>query len=330
MRLAWPVEIVGTGSAVPETVVTNDDLAKRVDTTHDWIVQRTGIHERRINGPDDSTLTLATAASRAALADANLEPVDIELIIVATATPEHPLPATGCLLQAELGCRWIPGYDMAAACSGYVWALTQAAQNVVSGLAHNVLVVGAESLTTITDHEDRATCILFGDAAGAAILRPSTDPQRGILAGRWGADGARGMLITVPAGGAKLPASHRTVDERLHYMKMQGREVYKFAVTQMHTIIKDTCDDAGVDIDDVKLVIPHQSNLRIIESAAHKAGFPMDRVLVNINRYGNTSAASIAVGLDEARREGRIVSGDLLLLVAFGAGLTWGSLLLRV
>ena len=330
MRLAWPVEIVGTGAFVPEVVLTNEDLSRRVDTTHDWIVQRTGIHERRINGPGESTLTLATKASRAALADAGLTPTEIDLIVVATATPEHPLPATGCLLQAELGCGWIPGFDMAAACSGYVWALTQAAQNVVIGLAQNVLVVGAESLTTITDPEDRATCILFGDAAGAAILRRSTDPQRGILAGRWGADGSRGLLITVPAGGSKMPASHRTVDERMHYMKMQGREVYKFAVTQMHAIIKETCEDAGVHVDDVKLVIPHQSNLRIIESAVQKAGLPMDKVLVNINRYGNTSAASVAVGLDEARREGRIVPGDLLLLVAFGAGLTWGSLLLRV
>lgn len=330
MRLAWPVEIVGTGSAVPAKIVTNDDLTKVVDTSHDWIVQRTGIHERRVNGPGESTLTLATKAGRAALANAGLTPEDLDLIIVATATPEHPLPATGCLLQAALGCRWIPGYDMGAACSGFVWALTQGAQCVVTGLARHVLVLGAESLTTITDPQDRATCILFGDAAGATIVRRSTDPQRSILAGRWGADGSRGMLITVPAGGAKEPASHRTVDERLHYMKMRGREVYKFAVTQMNAIITETCEDAGINADDLKLVIPHQSNLRIIESAAHKAGVPMEKVLININRYGNTSAASVAVGLDEARRAGRIAPGDLVMLVAFGAGLTWGSLLLRM
>ncbi len=330
MRLGWPVEIVGTGAYMPERVVTNDDIAALVDTTNDWIVQRTGIRERRWAAPGETTLVLATNASRAALSNAGVTPEEIDLIIVATVTPEHILPATACLLQAELGCRWVPAYDLAAACSGFVWAFTQGAQYIVSGLAKTVLVVGAECLTTITDRQDRGTCILFGDAAAAVVLRSSQDGQRSILAGRMGADGRRGMLINVPAGGCKEPASHRTVDERLHFMHMQGREVYKFAVTQMEAVIRETCADAGVNVDDVALIVPHQSNLRIIESASERAGIPLERVLININRYGNTSAASVAVALHEARADGRYKSGDLVMLVAFGAGLTWGSVLMKV
>lgn len=330
MKLAWPVEIVGTGASLPDRVVTNEELAAQVDTSNEWIVQRTGIRERRWIGDGQSTLTLAAAASRKALANAGLTPEDVDLIIVTTVTPEHQLPATACLLQAELGCRWIPAYDLAAACSGYVWGFAAAAQHVINNLARNVLVVGAEALSTITDMQDRATCILFGDAAGAAILRRSSTPQREILAMRWGADGYRGSLIVIPAGGAKHPATHATVDERMHYMRMQGREVYKFAVLQMQEVIEKTCRDADVGVDEIKLVIPHQSNLRIIESACQRAGLPMERVIVNIDRYGNTSAASVAVGLHEAFAEGRLEPGDLLMLVAFGAGLTWGSVLLRV
>ncbi len=329
MKVAWPIEIAGTGAAVPERVVTNDELARQVETTNDWIVQRTGIHERRWVRPGESTLGLATHAGREALAAAGLSPADIDLIVVGTVTPEHPLPSTACLLQAALGCPWIPAYDLAAACSGFVWALITAAQSIVTGLARRALVLGAETLSAITDPLDRGTCILFGDAAGACVIRPAGAPERGILAVRWGADGARGKYIMIPAGGAKHPATHQTIDERLHYMHMQGREVYKFAVTQMETVIRETCEDAGVAVGDLALVIPHQSNLRIIESACEKAGVPMDRVLVNIQRYGNTSAASVAVGLHEARLAGRFGAGDLVLMVGFGAGLTWGSILMR-
>lgn len=331
MKLSWPVEIAGTGMSVPQRVVTNDELAGRIDTSDEWIVQRTGIRQRYWRtGPEESTLMLAKRAAQAALADAGLAPEDLDLIVIATVTPEHPLPATACLLQAELGCRWIPGFDFNAACSGFVWAMSVAAQQVVCGVVRNVLVIGAETLTNITDMEDRATCILFGDAAGAAILRPAQSAGRQIIAARWGADGERGRLIMVPAGGAHMPASHLSVDERLHYMKMQGREVYKFAVTQMQAIMRETCEDAGVSLDDIKLVIPHQSNLRIIESAAEKAGLPREKLVVNIDRYGNTSAASVAVALHESRAAGRIAPGDLVMLVAFGAGLTWGSLLFRM
>lgn len=330
MRLGWPVEIVGTGAYLPSRVVKNDEIAKWVDTSDEWILQRTGIRERRFAGEGESTLALATAASRAALEDAQLTAEDIDVIIVATITPEYQLPATACLLQAELGCRWIPAFDLAAACSGFVWALTNAAQFVISGLGRNILVVGAEALTTVTDMQDRGTCVLFGDAAGAVVLRQSEDSARGILAARWGADGGRGRAIYIPGGGSHHPSSHTTVDERLHYMKMRGREVYKFAVTTMHEIITATCADAGVAVDDVKLFVPHQSNQRIIESACDKAGVPMDKVVINIDRYGNTSAASVAVGLHEALRDGRIVTGDIVMLLAFGAGLTWGSALMRI
>jgi 3-oxoacyl-[acyl-carrier-protein] synthase-3 len=330
MKLGWPVEIAGTGAHIPDKVVTNDDLTKLMDTSDEWIVQRTGIHERRWVSEGESTLLLARHASEQALANAGITPQDVDLIVLASVTPEHTLPSTACELQAELGCGWIPAFDMNAACSGFVWAMMLGAQQVVNGLTNNVLVIGAEALTRITDMQDRGTAILFGDAAGAAVIRKTRSEGPCILAGRWGADGGRGHLIVVPAGGARNPASHRTVDERMHFMKMQGREVYKFAVTQMHAIIHQTCEDAGVPVDALKIVIPHQSNLRIIESAAKKAGVPMEKVIINIDRYGNTSAASVAVALHEARSAGRCQQGDLVLLVAFGAGLTWGSLLLRV
>ena len=330
MKLDWAVEVAGTGLGVPERVATNTDYTKRLDTTDEWIVQRTGIRERRIAAPEQSTVDFAEMASREALNNAKLAPEDIDLIICATITPDYQLPSTACLLQARLGCRWIPAFDLSAACSGFVWALTNAAQYVVTGLARNVLVVGSETITRITDMEDRGTAILFGDGAGAIVLRPSTNPQRSILAARHGADGQRGMLINIPGGGSKNPTSEQTLAERMHYMKMQGREVYKFAVTQMHTIIRETAEDAGASVDDIAMVVPHQSNLRIIESACQKVGIPKERVLINIDRYGNTSAASVGIAFHEVCRDGRIKPGDLVMLVAFGAGLTWGSVLLRM
>lgn len=330
MRTRWSVEIVGTGAQVPARVVTNDEFTKHLDTSDEWIVQRTGIRERRIAGPGESTLTFSAAASRQALAEAKLRPDEIDLIIQATVTPDHVLPSTACELQAELGCGWIPAFDIEAACSGFVYAMVNAAQFIHSGMAKNVLILGSESLTRITDMEDRATAILFGDGAGAAILCPSKDPNKGILAARLGADGGRARAVWVPGGGSAEPASNKTVNERLHYMKMKGREIYKFAVTMMHSLVEETAQDAGISPHDLALVIPHQSNLRIIESAVDRLGLPMDRVAVNIDRYGNTSAASIGMALHEARETQRIKSGDLVMLVGFGAGLTWGSALLRI
>lgn len=330
MKPKWVVEIAGTGAHLPTRVVTNEDFVKHLDTSDEWIVQRTGIHERRIVGPGESTLTLSAGASRQALSEAGLRPDQIDLIVHATATPDHPLPATACELQAELGCGWIPAFDIQAACSGFVYALVNAAQFIDSGMAGTALVLGSETLTAITDMEDRGTAILFGDGAGAAILRPSADPNKGILAARLGADGGRAKAVWVPAGGAAEPASIKTVNERLHYMKMRGREIYKFAVNMMHSLVKETAEEVGVGLDELALVIPHQSNLRIIESAMGRLGMPMDKVAINIDRYGNTSAASIPLALHEARETGRIKSGDLVMLVAFGAGLTWGSALMRI
>jgi len=330
MKLDWAVEIAGTGLSVPAHVVTNADFAQRLDTSDEWIVQRTGIHERCMLRDGEGMLGMATEAGRRALQNAGMSAAEIDLIICGTFTPEHPLPSAACELQAALGCRWVQAFDLSAACSGFVWAFITAAQYVVTGLARTALVVGVEALSRVLDMEDRATCVLFGDGAGAAVIRASTDARRRILAARLGADGSRGMLIWVPAGGAKEPASHRTVAERLHYMRMKGREVYKFAVSQMCDIIHETVAEAGVRVEDLALLIPHQSNLRIIESACEKAGIPLERVLVNIDRYGNTSAASVPIALHEARQGRRIKPGDLVLLVAFGAGLTWGSVLMRM
>ncbi|MBK8915325.1 MAG: ketoacyl-ACP synthase III [Phycisphaerales bacterium] len=330
MRLDWPVEIAGTGMSIPDRVVTNADFEKRLDTSDEWIVQRTGIRERRMAAPEQSTLDFASQAAQRALADAGITPADVDLIICATITPDHMLPALSCELQARIGCRCVPSFDVAAACSGFLYGLVTASQYVTTGLAKNVLLIGAECLTRITDMEDRATAVLFGDGAGAAVIRRATDPGRRLIAARLGADGARSDLIWVPAGGSKEPSSLRTVSERLHYMRMRGREVYKFAVTHIQELIAETLADAGVTSDDVHLLIPHQSNLRIIESAMEKMGLSEERVVINIQRFGNTSAASVPLALHEARSTGRMRPGELVLLVAIGAGLTWGSALLRV
>lgn len=330
MKPRWAVEIAGAGAYAPERVVTNDDFARRLDTSDEWIVQRTGIRERRIVGQDEDTLTMSVAAARNALEDAGMTADDIDLIVQATVTPAHTLPSTACELQAALGCRWIPAFDLAAACSGYVYGLVNAAQFIESGMAKNVLMLATESLTRITDMEDRGTAVLFGDGSGGVILRASADPNKGILAAKLGADGARAKAIWIPGGGSAEPSSITTVNERLHYMKMDGRAIYKFAVSMMHSLCQETADEAGVSLDDIALVIPHQSNLRIIESAMKRLDFPMDRVSINIDRFGNTSGASIGLAFEEARRTGRIKEGDLVMMLAFGAGLTWGSVLMRI
>ncbi len=330
MKTSWAVEVAGLGAWAPPQVVTNDDLSKRLDTSDEWITQRTGIRERRIAADGETTLMMAEKAARQALQDAKLTAKDLDLIIVCTVTPEHTLPSTSCELQAALGCDWIPAFDLAAACSGFIYGLTTAAQFIQAGTAKTVLVVGAETMTRITDQEDRATAILFGDAAGAAVLRKATKPEQQILAVNIGADGDRAKMIWVPAGGSCLPTTPTGLAERLQYMRMSGREVYKFAVTQMQAILAKTLEDAGVSVDDVALFVPHQSNLRIIESACDKIGMPMERVMVNIDRYGNSSAASVPLALTEAWQTGRLKRGDLVMLLGFGAGLTWGSALLRL
>ncbi len=322
--------IRGMGSAVPDRVMTNADFEKSLETSDEWIVTRTGIRERRIAGPNENTLTLAAAASKRALADAELTPGDIDLILVATCTPVVAVPATACFLQHELGCRIIPAFDVSAACSGFVYALVTAAHLLSANRYRNILVVGAETMSRVTDYEDRSMCILLGDGAGAAVLTVPDNPVSALYEHRLYSDGSGAQMIWVPGGGSKDPASNKTVNERLHYLKMKGREVYKFAVTRMQELIVDTLAAAGLAASELALIVPHQSNLRIIESAGEKLGVPREKMAINIDRYGNTSAASIPLALEEYRREGRIKSGDWVLIVAFGAGLTWASALIRL
>lgn len=330
MKLDWPIEIIGTGIGLPSQVVTNQQFAERLETSDEWIVQRTGIRERRIAQPGESTVDFCLAASREALAEAGLTPEQIDLVICATITPDHTLPASACEIQAKLGCRTIPAFDLVAACSGFVWSLVTGAQYVMSGLAEHALLVGGETMSRISDMEDRATCVLFGDGAGAAIIRKSTNPRKRILAVRMGADGSLAELIWIPAGGTRESFSQKVLDERLNFIRMRGREVFKFAVNQALTLIDETLADAGVKPTDVSLMIPHQSNLRIIEAAMERMGIPEDRVVVNIQRFGNTSAASVPIGMHEARRAGRLKEGDLVLFAAIGAGMTWGAALMQM
>jgi 3-oxoacyl-[acyl-carrier-protein] synthase III len=318
--------IAGTGSALPERRLTNADLEKMVDTSSDWIVQRTGMLERRIAGPGESTASLATAAARKALEAAALTPDDIDLILVATLTPDMLTPATACLVQQQLGIKkHIGAFDLNAACSGFVYALSTATQFIQTGAFKNILVIGAETLSRVVDYTDRNTCILFGDGAGAVVLRASDDPTVGLQSFHLGANGEGAPLLNIPAGGSLHPASATTLAEKMHFLKMNGREVYKFAVHQMTESLGQAMSSCNLTPDTVKLVVPHQVNQRIIDSATEKMGFPKDKVFINIHKYGNTSAASVPIALDEAVREGRCGKGDWIIMVAFGAGLTWAA-----
>ncbi|WP_371731888.1 beta-ketoacyl-ACP synthase III [Thermaerobacter sp. PB12/4term] len=322
------VTIAGIGACVPPVVVTNDHLAEVVETDDEWIRTRTGIRQRRVADPDTATSDLAEVAARRALEEAQVRPEQVDLIIVATVTPDMPFPSTACLLQDRLGATRAAGFDLEAACSGFVYALAAGAQFVAAGLYDTVLVVGAETLSKIIDWSDRRTCVLLGDGAGAAVLRPAA-PGEGILGLYLGADGSGGDLLKQPAGGSRLPASPETVARGLHYVQMNGREVFKFAVKTMGDAAQAALAQAGLRFEDVDLYIPHQANYRIIESSARRFDLPLDRVVVNIDRYGNTSAASIPVALDEALSAGRVRAGQTVLLVAFGGGLTWGAAVVR-
>ncbi len=318
------------GSAQPDRVVTNDDFAKILDTSDEWIRTRTGIRERRFVGENENSLTLATTAAKRAIEDAGLTPQDIDLIVFATSTPAYPLPSTGCCLQHALGCRHIPAFDMSAACAGFVYAFVTGACMMKAGGYRHALVVGSEAMSAITDFQDRGTCVILADGAGAAVLGPTDNQVSGLYEHMLGANGSGAKLIYVPAGGSAMPATVKTVEAGQHYLKMNGREVYKFAVTKMQEILIETTRRAGLTVDDLAYVVPHQSNLRIIESAAEKMGLSMDKIAVNIDRYGNTSAASIPMALEEAWRAGRVKTGDWVLMAGFGAGLTWGSALVRL
>ncbi len=330
MKPYLSMSIRGTGRAIPDGVLTNADFAGRLDTSDEWIVTRTGIRERRVVNNGESTLTLAEQAARAALDDARLTPADLDLILCATISPEYPFPATACFLQHNLGITNIPAFDISAACSGFVYGTILAAHFVHRGTYRNVLVIGAECMSRFTDYEDRSTCILFGDGAGAAVIGPAQAGDQGIYHCQMGADGGGAATICCPAGGARQPASIQTVNDRLHYLKMKGREVYKFAVTKMQEVIEQAMASQGLGPDDIAMIIPHQSNLRIIESATQRLGMPPEKVYINIDRYGNTSAASVPVAMDEVLRAGSVKRGQWLLLVAFGAGLTWASALIKL
>lgn len=325
------VRIAGTGRSLPDRILTNAYFEECLDTTDQWIRERTGIIERRAASEGETTATLATAAGRVAIADAGMTPDDIDMIIVATITPEAPLPSTACFVQKALCSRPVPAFDLMAACSGFIYSVVNAAFMLQTGHYRRILVIGAEVMTRVYDPADRATCILFGDGAGATVLAATEEREdSAILHFTMDAEGTGDSVLFIPAGGSRLPASQMTIDERLHYVKMSGREVYKRAVKRNLELVDQTLAEAGVDASDIALVIPHQSNLRIIESARERLGLPRDRMYTNIHRYGNTSAASIPLGLDECLRSGRIKRGDLVLLIAFGAGFTWASALLRL
>jgi len=325
------VGIIGLGKYLPEKVLTNQDLEKMVETSDAWIVERSGIKERRIARADEATSDMALAAAREALRDAHLSPQDIDLIVVATITPDTVFPSTACRLQGKLGCRHIPAFDVAAACSGFLYALTVAEKFIRSGTVRHALVVAAEKLSAITDWTDRSTCVLFGDGAGAAVL--SAVESGGILSTYLGTDGTQNGLIVMPAGGSRMPASHETVDQRLHVIKMNGAEVFKVAVKTMANAAIEAMNALGVhSADEVSLVIPHQANIRIINAVAKRMGVNLSegKVYLNIERYGNMSAASTAVALAEAVQSGRVKKGDRLVLVAFGSGITWGAMVIEL
>ena len=319
----------GLGAALPERVMKNAEFEAFLDTSDEWITTRTGIKERRIAAPGESTADLGTRAARAALDDAGIAPTDLDLILCATITTEMPFPATACFIQDAIGATGVPAFDVSAACSGWLYGLAIASQFIETGRYKRILVVGAECLTRFCDFQDRGSCILFGDGAGAIVLEATDQPNKGICYNVMHADGAGWDYIHVPAGGARTPATAETVANRLHYIRMRGRDVYRFAIEKMQWLLEDCMRACNLTVDDVDLVIPHQVNIRIIQSATSKLKFPMEKVYVNIDRYGNTSAASIPVAMEEARRAGRIRPDMTLLLVAFGAGLTWAGTVLR-
>lgn len=328
MSSARYAAISGWGMAVPRQVVTNDDLARRIDTSDEWIRTRTGIAERRVAGPGEFTSTLATAAGREAIERAGLSPADIDMVIVATCTPDRPFPATACAVQANLGIKRAPAFDIAAACSGFVYGLSVATSMIQSGMSRNLLLIAADIFTHLIDWNDRNTCVLFGDGAGAVVLQASEQPL-GQLSVLLGAEGEGETLMAVDACGTRMPATPELLDQGKQYVYMNGREIYKHAVREMCDSALKAVEMAGLTIDDISLVVPHQANVRIIDAVARRLEIPMDRVIVNLDRYGNTSAASVPIALYEAVQQGRVSAGDNLLLTAFGGGLTWGSSVIR-
>ena len=320
--------ITGTGSYAPKRVITNHDLEKLVDTTDEWILERTGIKERRIAEKGQTTSDLAYEASRKALKAAGLGADELDLILVATMTPDMILPSMGCVLQEKLGAKKAASFDLYAACSGFIYGLSVADAFIRAGMYKNILLVGAEILSRFTDWEDRGTCILFGDGAGAAVIQRYAG-KRGVLSTHLHSDGSFGNLIHVPAGGAQHPASHETIRKRMHFVKMKGNETFKAAVRALEDVVQEALKYNKVKPEEIDFLVPHQANLRIIQAMAQRLNMPMDKVVLTLPKYGNTSAASIPMALDEAVRDGRIRENHLLLFEAFGGGLTWASALVR-
>ena len=308
--------------------MSNADLEKLVDTNDEWIVSRTGIRERRIAADDEYTSDMGAKAAKLALERADVDPTEVDLIILATITPDMPFPATACLVQQELGAAKAAAFDLEAACSGFLYALEIAQAFIIAGVHQNILIIGAEKLSSIIDWEDRNTCVLFGDGAGAAVLQ-RRDGARGVLATRLGSDGTKANILAMPGGGCRQPATVDSVNERIHFLKMEGKEVYKNAVTAMTAAAKEVLERSGLGIEDIKCIIPHQANMRIISAIGDRLGATEEQVFVNLQKYGNTSAASVAVALDEALQQGVVQRGDKILIIAFGAGLTWGATVLE-
>ena len=319
-----PCSIAAVGSYVPDRVLTNADLEKMVDTSDDWITSRTGIKERRIAAADEYTSDIATKAAERAIKRAEIKPGQIDLIIVATITPDMLFPSTACLVQQNIGARRAAAFDIEAACSGFIYGLEIGQQFITSRTYDTILVVGAEKLSSIIDWTDRNTCVLFGDGAGAAILQ-SRPNSHGLLTVCMGADGGKAGLLSMPGGGSRCPATPQSVDARLHYLRMDGKETFKNAVNAMFQAAQEALRRCEIDVSRIKCIIPHQANRRIIDAVAERLDAQPEQIFFNLQKYGNTSAASVAIALDEAVQSGRIERGDLILMIVFGAGLTWGA-----
>jgi 3-oxoacyl-[acyl-carrier-protein] synthase-3 len=325
----WPAVITGTGSALPEKILTNFDLEKMVETSDEWITSRTGIKERRVAGEGETMSQFAVAASRSALEMANLDAGSIDMIICATVTPDMPIPSTSCLIQDKLGARRAAAFDISAGCSGFIYALSIAHQFIRTGTYKHILVIGAELLTKYLDWTDRTTCILFADGAGAVVLSRGEEKDRGIVATSLHADGSMADFITLPGGGTLHPPTEETVKQGLHKIKMKGNETFKIAIRSIEEVCREVLRDGNMEPSDVDLLVPHQANRRIIDAVGNRLGLSSDQVYLNIDRIGNTSSASIPIALDEANREGLVKRGSTVLFAAFGAGLTWGAALVR-
>lgn len=328
LRQELNLKIAGTGSFLPEKTLSNLDLEKMVETNDAWIVERTGIRQRHIANPEHATSDLALVAAQRALEMAQTDPKELDMIIVGTATADQPLPSTAAVLQDRLGARNVFSFDLSAACTGFIYSLSIANQYIKTGARKKILVVGAETLSRIVNFKDRETCILFGDGAGAVVVEPSNDGAK-ILSEHLYADGALNYLLEIPGGGSRIPISQRVLDENLQYVRMRGKEIFKNAVRTMAMCCNEALETNKLSIEDIDWIVPHQANLRIIEALAKNVGVPMSKVVVNVDRTGNTSAATVPIALDEAVRDGRIKRGQLVLVAAFGAGLTSGSILLR-